>query len=266
MPPAQNIGTGSSPASATSATTSSGACSSFAAAGSSARQRREPLDPARDVAKVTDGLDDVPGARLALRPDHRRALADPPESLAQVRGPADERDLERVLLDVVRLVRRGEHLGFVDVVDLERLQDLRLREVTDASLRHDRDGHGLLDALDHRRIAHPRNAAVAADVSRDPLQGHHGNRARLLGDPGLVGGDDVHDHAALEHLGKAALYPECGPFAHRAQAYERARPPQPCNPSHAGGLGDRASPRSPRATYFSLKARMRSLNAALSRE
>ena len=54
-------------------------------------------------------------------------------------------------------------------------------------------------------IAHPGHAAVAADVGRHPLERHHGAGAGVLGDAGLLGGDDVHDDAALEHLGQAAL-------------------------------------------------------------
>ena len=62
-----------------------------------------------------------------------------------------------------------------------------------------------LDALDHLRVAHPRDATVAADVGGHALERHHGARARVLGDLGLLGGDDVHDDAALHHLGEAAL-------------------------------------------------------------
>ena len=62
-----------------------------------------------------------------------------------------------------------------------------------------------LDALDHLRVAHPGHAAVAADVGGHPLERHHGAGTGVLGDLGLLGGDDVHDHAALQHLGEAAL-------------------------------------------------------------
>ena len=62
-----------------------------------------------------------------------------------------------------------------------------------------------LDALDHLRIAHPGDAAVAADVGRHALERHHGAGPGVLGDAGVLGRDDVHDHAALEHLGEAAL-------------------------------------------------------------
>src|SRR3712207_6989468 len=58
---------------------------------------------------------------LALGADHRGALGDPAQCLAQVGGPADERHGELALGDVVRLVGRGEHLGLVDVVDAEGL-------------------------------------------------------------------------------------------------------------------------------------------------
>ena len=77
---------------------------------------------------------------------------------------------EGPLVDVVGLVGRGEHLGLVDVVDAERLEDLGLDEVADAGLGHDRDGDDGLDALDHLGIAHAGDAAVAADVGRAPAR------------------------------------------------------------------------------------------------
>ena len=163
---------------------------------------------------MADGLDDVAGAGLALGADHRRALADAPQRLAEVRRAADERDLERPLVDVVRLVGRRQDLGLVDVVDLERLEHLRLDEVADARLGHDRDRHRRLDALDHRRVGHARDAAVAADVGGHALERHDRGGAGVLGDLGLLGVDDVHDDAALEHLGQAGLDAECRLVAH----------------------------------------------------
>ena len=92
MPPAQKSGTGSQPRSATSWTTSSGAwCSLAAPASCSAPQRGELLDAVGDLAHVADRLDDVAGAGLALGADHRRALADAAERLAEVGGAANER-------------------------------------------------------------------------------------------------------------------------------------------------------------------------------
>ena len=188
----------------------------MAAEGSSERvESSGGADAAGDVAQVAYRLDDVAGACLALRADHRRALGNAPKRLAEVGRAADERDLEGLLLDVVGLVGGGQHLGLVDVVDLERLEDLSLGEVPDAGLGHDRDAHRRLDALDHRRVGHASHAAVAADVGRNALERHDGDRAGVLGNPGLLGRDDVHDHAALEHLRKAPFDPECGAFSHR---------------------------------------------------
>jgi hypothetical protein len=77
--------------------------------------------------------------------------------------------------------------------------------VADAGLGHDRDRDGLDDAVDHVGVAHPRDAALGADVGGHPLERHDGDGAGVLGDLRLLGGDDVHDDAALEHLGHAAL-------------------------------------------------------------
>ncbi len=159
---------------------------------------------------MRDRVDDVAGAGLALGADHRRALADPAQRLTEVGRAADERHLERPLVDVVDLVGRGQDLGLVDVVDLERLEHLRLGEVADPGLGHDRDRHRLLNAPDHLRIGHPGHAAVTADVGGNALQRHHGGGAGVLGDLGLLGRDHIHDHAALEHLGEAGLDGEGG--------------------------------------------------------
>ena len=96
-------------------------------------------DVAEDRTQVANRLDDVAGARLALRANHARTLGDAPQRLAEVGGAAHERHGERPLVDVVRFVGRRQHFGLVDVVDAERLQDLRLGEVTDAGLGHHRE-------------------------------------------------------------------------------------------------------------------------------
>src|SRR6266536_73550 len=165
----------------------------------------EAADAVVDRAHVADRLDHVAGARLALGADHGGALRDPAQGLAEVAAAADEGHLELVLVDVVLLVGRGQDLGLVDVVDLQRLQDAGLHEVADPALGHHRDGDRGLDARDQLGVAHAGDAAIAADVGGDPLQGHHRAGAGLLRDPGLLGRDDVHDHAALQHLGQPGL-------------------------------------------------------------
>ena len=141
-------------------------------------------------------VDDVAGPRLALRPIIR-TLGDPGQRLAEVGAAAHERDVEPPLVDVVLEVGGCEHLGLVDVVDLEGLEDLRLDEMPDPALRHHRDRHGLLDFADLLRVGHARDAALDADVGGNALERHHGHCARVLGDARVLGVDHVHDHPAL---------------------------------------------------------------------
>ena len=101
------------------------------------------------------------------------------------------------------LVGGGEDLGFVDVVDPEGFEDLGFDEVADAGFRHDRDGYSGHDFFDEGRIAHAGDAAVGADIGRDAFEGHDGDGAGFFGDAGVLGGDDVHDDAAFEHLSQA---------------------------------------------------------------
>jgi len=104
-------------------------------------------------------------------------------------------------------VGRSQHFALVDKIDAEGFEHLGFSEMTDAALGHHRDRDRLLDGADHSRIGHARHAAVSADIGGDALERHHGHRAGLLGDPGLLRGGDIHDHPALEHFGEADLDP-----------------------------------------------------------
>ena len=141
-----------------------------------------------------------PLVRIMAAPSLMRRSASP-----RSRAPHTKGTLNCVLVDVVVLVGGRQHLGLVDVVDAERLEHLRLDEVADARLGHDRDGHGVHDPADERRVAHARHAAGGTDVGGHALQRHDRDCARLLGDARLFGGDDIHDDAALEHLGQTLL-------------------------------------------------------------
>ncbi len=148
---------------------------------------------------------DVAAAGFALGADHGGALVDAAERFAQIPRAADEGRAEVVLQNVVRLVRRSQHLAFVDEVHAQRFQHPGLHVVPDADLGHDRNGNGLLYALDDLDGAHARHAAFLADVGRHPLQRHHRGGARVLGNLRLFRRGHVHDHAALEHLGEPDL-------------------------------------------------------------
>src|SRR6185437_9638022 len=125
-----------------------------------------------DLAHVLDGVDHVAGAGLALGADHGRAFRDAAEGFTEVARSADEGRGEGVLVDVVRLVGRGEHFALVDEVDAELLKDLGLGEVPDAGLGHDRNGNGLDDPLDEFGIGHAGYAALGADHGGHAFERH----------------------------------------------------------------------------------------------
>ncbi len=131
---------------------------------------------------------------------------------------------------MVRLVGRGQDLGLVDEVHLEALEHLGLGEVPDAGLGHDGDGHDLLDAGDQLGVAHAGHATITTDVAGHALQGHDGHRTGVLGHLGLLGVDDVHDHAAAHHLGEAALDVEVALLGGRGGSHGR-------NPTGSGQDG-----------------------------
>ena len=106
---------------------------------------------------------------------------------------------------MVLVVGRAQHLGLVDEVHAECFENLCLDEVADAGLGHDRDLDGVDDASNHVRVGHAGHAALCADVSRNALQCHNGGGSCVLGDLGLFRGDDVHDDATLQLVGKTAL-------------------------------------------------------------
>src|SRR4029079_7021283 len=134
---------------------------------------------------------------------------------------------------VVLLVGRRQHLGFVDVIDPERLQDLRFDEMADARLGHDGDRDDLLDLLDLRGVRHAGDTAVSADVGRHTLEGHDGAGAGILGDLRLIGRGDVHEDAALEHLGQAGLHGEgAGLALHGYRLLRRERSASECTGGH----------------------------------
>ncbi len=112
------------------------------------------------------------------------------------------------------LVGGGQDFGLVDKVDAQRLQNLRLDKVTDANLCHDRNRDLGDNLLDHAGVTHAGNAALGAYVGGYALEGHHGGRARVLGDTRLFSVDNVHDNAALKHLRETGFDPQRSDLCH----------------------------------------------------
>ena len=207
IPPATKLTTGSRPQLGDLLDDArSGACRSLAATNSSSSRipwsRRIPASTSRSwrTASTTLPVPASPFVRIIAAPSVIRRSASP-----RLRQPHTNGTLNACLSMWLRLVGRRQHLGLVDVVDAERLEDLRLDEVADPGLRHHRDADRVHDPLDHARVAHPGDAARGADVGGHALERHHGDGAGILGDARLLGRDHVHDDPALEHLGEAGL-------------------------------------------------------------
>ena len=76
----------------------------------------------------------------------------------------------------------------------------------DARLRHHGNRDGANDALNHVGVGHTGHAALRTNIGGYALKRHDGDGTSIFGDLGLFGGDDVHNDAALEHVGKPALH------------------------------------------------------------
>ena len=150
-------------------------------------------------------IGDITRACLTLRANHGRALVDSAQCLTQVGCSTDEGNREVEFINVIGVVSRGQHFGFINEIHSQRLQHLRLNKMPDARFGHHRNGYCIDDALDHVRIGHPGHTALCANISRHTLQRHHGGGTSVLGDFRLFGGDDVHNHAALQHLSQSSL-------------------------------------------------------------
>lgn len=78
-----------------------------------------------DRAHMLNRLNNVARAGLTLGADHGSTLGNAAQGLTEVTATADERNFEIVLLDVVFVIGRSQHFGFVDVVNAEGLEDLQ---------------------------------------------------------------------------------------------------------------------------------------------
>lgn len=149
---------------------------------------------------MSDGFDDVASTCFTFCADHGGAFLNSSARFAQVASAADERDLELMFIDMIIFVGHGQDFGFVDIVDIEGLEDLCFDEVSDTDFSHDGDGDGIFNGFDQRGIAHAGDAAFFTDIGGDSFQRHNGDGTRFLCNFRLFGVDDVHNDAAFEHL------------------------------------------------------------------
>merc|ERR1712098_982355 len=151
--------------------------------------------------------------------EYRRSLnmPDGPEKEALLAGlkkrlgiTDDEGYLEISLLDVEFIVRRSQDLALVHIINSQSLEDLAFDEVSYSCLGHDGDGDSGLNLFDQLGVRHASNATVLADVGGNSFEGHDGAGTGFFGDASLLGVDDIHDDAALEHLSETGFDGEGG--------------------------------------------------------
>src|SRR5579884_1327841 len=116
-----------------------------------------------------------------------------------------------MFVDVEALISWRQDFRFVDAVNANGLQNLGLDKMADATFCHDWNSDRFFNANDQFGIAHASDTAMSADIGWHTLQCHHRRRACLFSDLCLIGGDDITDNPALEHLWKTAfdLYCSC---------------------------------------------------------
>ena len=73
-------------------------------------QRLQLSDGTSQRPSVSYCLHNIPGACFTLGSDHGCAFDNTPESLTKVSAPTDKRNLEVVLVDVMNVICRCEHL------------------------------------------------------------------------------------------------------------------------------------------------------------
>src|SRR5262245_43537073 len=96
-----------------------------------------------------DGLHDISSTCFTFGTDESGTFGNSTECFAKVTSTTDKRYFEIVFVDMVLLICRSEHFRFINVIDSNSLQNLRLHEVTDSDFGHDWDSDCLDDFLDH---------------------------------------------------------------------------------------------------------------------
>src|SRR3712207_6498471 len=115
--------------------------------------------PVPHCSHVPHRLHYIACACLSLGAHHPCSLSYPAQRLTQVSAATYERHFEVMLVDVVALVGRSEHLTLIDVVDADRLQYPRFDEVADAALSHDWYAHSFHDGEHPIGIGHASHAS-----------------------------------------------------------------------------------------------------------
>ncbi|KAL0555664.1 hypothetical protein IC582_009618 [Cucumis melo] len=161
---------------------------------------------------VSHSLNDIAGTGLTLGSDHCRPFTNTPQRLTEVTAATDKRNAEVVLVDVVFFISESKNFALIHIINTNGLKNLSFNEMTDSSLRHDRNRNSLFDFLDELWVTHSGDTALGSDVCRNSFKSHDGASSSLFGDTSLLCVDDVHNYTAAEHLSQSNFHREGGLF------------------------------------------------------
>src|SRR5579872_4736846 len=106
---------------------------------------------------------------------------------------------------MIFFIRHGQDFTFVDAIDTEFFQNLRLDKMPYTGFSHDGDGDGFDDLNNEFRVRHTSNPAMKANIRWDTLERHYSASSGIFSDLCLIGSHDIHNHAAFEHGWQSAL-------------------------------------------------------------
>jgi hypothetical protein len=79
---------------------------------------------AKDSPRVAHGLNDIACASLTLGPDESCTFGNATKCFAKVACATHKWNFEIVFVDVVFIISWSENLGFIDIIDANRLKNL----------------------------------------------------------------------------------------------------------------------------------------------
>ena len=153
-------------------------------------------------AHMADCLDNIASTRFSLGTDHGSTFIDTSQSFPKIFGTTHEWYFEFSLINMVDIIGRRKNFAFIDIVNLQCLQNLGFCKMTDTTFGHNRDGYRILNLLNQLWIAHTRYAAGRTDISRDTFQCHNSAGTGSFCDLCLFWCGDVHDDTTFQHLGQ----------------------------------------------------------------
>ena len=159
--------------------------------------RTNPADFSLHHSHMPYSLNNISCTGFALCADHRRPLIDTAQCFPKIFGTANKGYVKLGFVNVVFIICRGENLRLINVINLNRLKDLRFGKVADTAFRHNGNRHSFLYPFNHFGIAHTGYAACRTDIRRDSFQSHNSTGTRRFCNLGLFRGGNVHNNAAL---------------------------------------------------------------------